>query len=136
MAMVMRKPSVCTNFIPVGYAHTWNATRHADLFIPKRLWKTLEQRFLSLRETVEIGAASFLFANQFRDAGLGIAENSADEILEVVEEMDQRLEGRWITTEEDEYLQRRFWSILKGESFCWTSRIGSGFLRRHPEYLT
>lgn len=52
-------------------------------------------------------------------------------------EMDERLKGTWQTTEEDEELQRRFWSLFKPSELnrVFRSRIGAEFLRQNRELL-
>lgn len=51
--------------------------------------------------------------------------------------MDERLKGMWQTTEEDEELQRRFWSLFKPSELnrVFRSRIGAEFLRQNRELL-
>lgn len=52
-------------------------------------------------------------------------------------EMDERLKGTWQTTEDDEELQRRFWSLFKPSELngIIVSRIGTKFLRQNQELL-
>ena len=51
--------------------------------------------------------------------------------------MDERLKGTWQTTEEDEELQQRFWSLFKPSELnqVFLSRIGAEFLRQNRELL-
>ena len=67
-----------------------------------------------------------------------IIKNTAEEITEVVLEMNQRLDGTWIETDEDVELQNRFkklrenvpkWQVQEGV------RIGASFLRRYQHLL-
>ena len=55
----------------------------------------------------------------------------------LVMEMEARLKGTWQTTEDDEDLQRRFWSLFEDNEYhgeiC--SRIGAEFLRQNRELL-
>jgi hypothetical protein len=51
--------------------------------------------------------------------------------------MEERLKGTWVITEEDEDLQRRFWSLFKpgelhGKIY---SRIGAAFIRKYKALL-
>ena len=138
LASVLRKPSVCTNFIPIGLTHTWRGHQTIpDLFIPKLLWSKADNRMLTLREILQSGCAALLRTEEYEKAGIEVRENSAEDILEVTEEMEQRVSDTWVATEEDERLQRRFWDLLKADQpgYESASRIGAGFLRRHPEYL-
>ncbi|MCP4341953.1 MAG: hypothetical protein GY799_24485 [Desulfobulbaceae bacterium] len=47
--------------------------------------------------------------------------------------MEERLQDRWQTTEEDEDLQRRFWAIVQPEKAYVevVTRIGCEFLRQN-----
>jgi hypothetical protein len=69
--------------------------------------------------------------------GIELVENSPEEILDVVIEMDERLKGTWENSEEDEELQRRFWNIFKVNDLSKVirARIGTKFLRQNKELL-
>ena len=69
--------------------------------------------------------------------GVEVMENTAEEITALAVEMDERLKGTWQTTEEDEELQRRFWSLFKPSELnqVFLSRIGAEFLRQNRELL-
>ena len=69
--------------------------------------------------------------------GIEVIENTPEEILAVAVEMDERLKGIWRTTEEDEELQRRFWSLSKPSELnrVFVARIGAEFLRQNRELL-
>lgn len=54
--------------------------------------------------------------------------------------MDECLKETWVSTEEDEVLQRRFWSIFKSNTSSdlnkvYRSRIRTEFLRQNKELL-
>ena len=66
----------------------------------------------------------------------------AAEIAALALEVDDRINGMWEPTEEDEYLQRRFWSrfeslfeISRLQHGVLLTRIGSEFLRQNRELL-
>ena len=76
------------------------------------------------------------FTQYFKQREIEVIENTPEEIIDVAIEMDERLEGTWKTTEENEDLQRRFWAIygpkkVKSPSF----RIGTEFLRQNRDLL-
>ena len=64
-------------------------------------------------------------------------ENTADEILALAAEMNDRLDGRWVTSGEDEELQERYHKLLPPghHSQGFRSRIGAAFLRQNRELL-
>jgi putative glycosyltransferase (TIGR04372 family) len=131
---IFRRPILYVNLVPLEYAPSWGKN---NLFIPKKYWLEKEQRFMSFREIIESGAGRFLYTNQYVDMGITLIENNPEEILEVTIEMEERLKGTWVTTEDDEDLQRKFWSLyppseLHGKIY---SRIGAAFIRRYQTLL-
>ena len=92
---------------------------------------------MTVEEILESGAGRYLRTQKYENHGIEVLENTPEEIREVVVEMDERLKGTWETTEEDEVLQKRFWSIFgtSGLHGVFRSRIGADFLRQHPKLL-
>ena len=133
-AAMFRRPAALVNVIPFGEANTWNSN---DMFIPKKLWLTEEQRYMTFREIFEQGVSNFNSTGQYRQAGIQPVENTPEEITAFVLEMDDRLNGTWETTKEDEEMQARFWSAFKPLYYHGptVSRIGSDFLRQNQELL-
>lgn len=133
---IFRKPLANVNVIPIDLIHTQGPK---DLFILKKLWLREERRFLKLREIFERGVNCFVRTEQYEEAGIEPVENTAEEITALAVEMDERLKGTWQTTQEDEELQKRFWSLFKpsfqGAHGVIKSRIGADFLRRNRELL-
>ena len=72
----------------------------------------------------------------FAKLNLELIENTSEEIHAVTIELDERLNGTWETTEEDEKLQQRFWDLfgpakLKSPDL----RIGAEYLRQNRDLL-
>jgi putative glycosyltransferase (TIGR04372 family) len=134
VSRVFRRPLLFVNFVPLEYAHTWFPD---GLFIPKKLWLTGESRFLRFREILESGIGRFLKSEEYERDGIEVIENTPEEILAAAVEMDERLKGTWETTEEDEELQRRFWSLFEGSELHGeiVSHIGAEYLREYRELL-
>ena len=131
---IFRKPVAFVNYVPLGTVHTWNPY---DLSIPKKMWLKGQRRFMTFREILESGVGWFTLAKGYEDMGIDLVENSPEEIVALAVEMDERLKGTWQTTEEDEQLQARFWSMFKLNEYhgVFASRIGSSFLRENLELL-
>jgi hypothetical protein len=72
------------------------------------------------------------------DGDIELIKNTAEEITEVVLEMNQRIDGTWIETDEDIELQERFRELRKVVP-QWqvqqSVRIGAAFLRRYKHLL-
>ncbi len=72
------------------------------------------------------------------EGDIEIVKNTGAEITEVVLEMDQRLNGTWIETDEDIELQRRFRKlreVVPKNRVQEDVRIGADFLRRYQHLL-
>ena len=72
--------------------------------------------------------------------GYEFHENTPEEIEDVIMEMEDRLEGRRIYTEEEEALQARYRDILmdavERSNFHYTdARCGTDFLKKNPWFL-
>lgn len=126
--------------VPVAYANAvpgnagWRST---DIFITKKLWWKEQSRFLRYKEIVDWGADNWGSIESFTEAGLEVIENSSDEILALALEMNGRLDGTWVTTDEDEELQERCRAIFPSGHRChnYPSRMGSSFLRQNRELI-
>ena len=134
LPMIFRRPTIVTNMVPLEYLPAWAAN---NLIIVKKLWLRRERRFMTFREILDSGAARFLFSEQYDQLGIDPLENTPEEITDVALEMDERLNGTWHTTEEDQELQRRFWALIEGSEVHGTilSHIGAEFLRQNRELL-
>jgi hypothetical protein len=67
-----------------------------------------------------------------------LLENDPDEILDVVKEMFQRLDGVVAYTEADEHRQRRFVELRHLQDECpapTLTRVGRDYLRKHEKLL-
>ncbi|MFA4849316.1 MAG: TIGR04372 family glycosyltransferase [Methanoregula sp.] len=134
IAGIFRRPILFVNYAPLEYVPSWDKN---NIFIPKKHWLDKEQRLMSFREIIESGAGRFLCTNQYLEMGITLIENTPEEIREVAIEMEERLKGIWVTTEEDEELQRRFWSLYKPSELHGKiySRIGAAFVRKYQTLL-
>lgn len=131
---IFRRPVAWVNYVPLELAPTWSAS---DLFIPKKLWLREERRFLTFLEILDSRIGRFRRTEEYEQLGVEVIENTSEEITGLVVEMDERLKETWQMSEEDEELQRRFWSLFKRSELNRTflSRIGAEFLRQNRELL-
>ncbi len=136
--LIFNRPVALTNVIDV----TGPATGSRDLTIFKKLWLIEEKRFMTFREIFARGVYIWLNVKQYtqeeyKQAGIEPIENSADEILALAKEMNERLDGTWVGNDEDEELQIRFRSLFP-PGFPWEGfpgRIGAEFLRQNRQLL-
>jgi putative glycosyltransferase (TIGR04372 family) len=131
---IFRRPIVWVNMTTLEYAPTWS---EQDIFIPQKCWLRAEDRLLTFREVIERRISRYEHCTDFDDAGVDLIPNTAEEILALALEMDARLNGTWVAAEEDEALQKQFWSFwqpsdVNSEFKC---RVGTQFLRDHQDLL-
>lgn len=129
-----RRPIVYVNFLPFESIPSWSVD---SITIPKKLWLTREKRYMKFREILGSSVGRFDTSQDYHSFGIEIVENSPDEILDVVLEMDDRLKGTWKATNEEEELQKKFWSLFKSSPMhgAFLSRIGAKFLSQNRELL-
>lgn len=132
--MIFRRPSVWFNVVPLEFIPSWGLS---PLFIPKKLFSRKMERFLKFREILESDIGRFSKTDQYDREGIEVIENTSEEILSVVIEMDERLKGTWKGAPEDDELQRSFWSLFKTSELHGVirARIGAHFLRNNKELL-
>ncbi len=140
--LIFRRPIAYVNMVPLGYLFTF---RTGFLGITKHHRLATDHRELTLREIFSLGVGFCQETAAYTAKGVILEENSPEEILDLVTEMDERLRGCWQSSADDEELQRRFWEIyptdavdvhqgrpLHGEI---RARFGSKFLRKNPAWL-
>ena len=134
VSAIFRKPLIYANMVPLKYFPSWIPE---DLLIPKKLWLHEEGRYLTFREILNSEIGVFVKTEQYDRLGIQAIENTPEELTSVAIEMDERLNGTWETTEEDEDLQRRFWSLFKPDELnpVFLSRVGTEFLRQNRQLL-
>ena len=72
----------------------------------------------------------------FSKLELELIENTPEEIRAVTIEMDERLNGTWEDTKEDEELQQRFWALFGPDKLKSPDlRIGAEYLRQNKDLL-
>ncbi|MDO8662352.1 MAG: TIGR04372 family glycosyltransferase [Candidatus Omnitrophota bacterium] len=131
---VFRRPLVYVNWVPLLRCPAFYV--HNALLIPKKFILKKEKRELTFREIIFSPIGSTFEKGVFDRMGIELIENTPEEITAVALEMDERFNGRWKTTDEDEELQRRFWKLF--ESYELNNpgvRIGAEFLRQHKYLL-
>jgi putative glycosyltransferase (TIGR04372 family) len=132
-SMCFRVPTLYVNFIPVDLLVNWGSS---NITIFKHYWSTQEKRFLTLSEILDSGVGASYDAHRLKEVGVEIVDNSPEEILDAVREMEARLDGAWEETPEDTQLQRAFWEIFtrRHPNREYVARIGAAFLRGNPNW--
>ncbi len=110
-----------------------------DLFIFQKLYDKKQQRFLNLVEMMQMDMETMYNGHAYEELGIDIIKNTAEEILDVAVEMNERIDGKWIESEEDRMLQDKFFTIrdtwIEEHKLEWGCqlryRVGAKFLREN-----
>ena len=126
-------PCALTNLIPVSTL--W--FNRMDISIPKLIWSRRLGRYLRLDEIFVTAVANFHYASLYDDEEVKPVENSAQDILLLVTEMLDRLDGRWVDAPGDAELLAWAQALFKPEhhAFGSAARMAVSFLRQHGELL-
>ena len=132
--MIFRRPLAMTNLIALENMLSWG---ESYISLPKKLWLKNEKRFLTFREILDSEIGRFEESQKYAERGIEIIENTAEEILDLAVEMEERLKGTWQTTPEDEELQKKIWSLFKQNDLnnVIRARVGTKFLRQNKGLL-
>ena len=130
---IFNRPSAAANWIPLCNP----PLSKKSIFILKKLWHIEKKRFLTWPEIIENGAFEWSEAQEYEQAGIEVVENTGEEILELGREVNDRIDGRWKSEEEDEHLQERYCALFppghKGRNS--PARLGVQFLRQNKMLL-
>ena len=134
VSMAFRRPLATVNYVPLEQTWTWIEN---GVFIPKKLWSKDQGRYLSFREIMETPIGLFAHNDLYKEHGISVMPNTELEILEVVKEINGRIDGSWSYSDEDEYLQSQFVKLFQSSSYHGPilTRIGAHFLRHNQELL-
>jgi putative glycosyltransferase (TIGR04372 family) len=134
VASVFGRPSCLANLAPLSTVLPYGA---GDLGIPKLLYSEREQRYLSFAEAFAAPVSNFRFSELYREAGVRLEENSTDDIVLLLVEALDRLDGKATYTTEDEKRQARFKALMRPGHYSLgaPSRVGRDFLRTYERFL-
>lgn len=111
--LIFRRPIVYVNMVPPGWLFTFSKR---FLAITKHHFSAQENRELTLHEIFSNGVGYCTSNSEYQSKGVRLVDNTPEEILDVVIEMAERLEGVWSPREDDDVLQRKFWEIFPADA--------------------
>jgi len=138
--ILFRNPVSYINYCPTQITEIINQGIYQWPFITKHAWHEGKLRFLSQRGLFELGLDGAAEAHVFKNAGVELIDNTAEEIRDLAIEIDQRLKNNWVPQEGDEELQEKYWAVFikyapSVQQNNIKPRIGSAFLRKHRYLL-
>lgn len=139
------KPLAFVNYVPLGCSGWGSFPRVGEehLLIFKKYYSTDLERFLTIKEMFVVENMCGFDGHKYEKLNIQIVENSAEEILDLAIEMNERLDGIWNETEEDCKRQQQFWTIMMEhckntadvfENDIFHCNIGARFLEKN-EFL-
>ena len=136
VADVFRRPIVFVNYVPLMDLESWGPY----ITVPKKLTWAATNRPLSLSEQVE---HTSLNGHYYRDNGIRVHDMKADQITDVVLEMEMRLAGTFSTNQNIEKLNQGFWNELRGfpefqKYHGWVhpnARLGTSYLNESKDWF-
>lgn len=133
IAAIFGTPIAGTNFVFLEIP----PYRKGDLFLPKKIRSIAENRLLTFPEIFDRRIGKWFVGHNFTKANLEVIENTPDEILGLVQEMNETLDGRFRHTEEDKELQCRYHALIRPYHYCYRTpvKVGALFLRENKYLL-
>ena len=132
IASAFNKPTVLADSYTLNYSTFGNS----DLNIFQLAWSRADKKLMPFDWI--IAHNDWAQRRALIQGDVEIVKNTAEEITEVVLEMNQRIDGTWVETDEDIELQERF-KKLRQHQPPWkvqqSVRIGAAFLRRYKHLL-
>ncbi len=134
VANVFGRPSVTVNNAPLSCVLS---VCQDDISVPKLVWSTKEERYLSFKEIFSSSVANYRYGEAYDRAALRVVDNMPDDIQGAVIEMLDRIEGKLVYTEDDKELQRRFKLLMNKTHYSYgsLSHIGRDFMQKYSHLL-
>mgnify|MGYP001496879313 CR=1 FL=1 len=101
----------------------------------KKYWLINEKRFLTIKEILSSGVGRFHRTEEFKNSGIELIDNTKEEIIDANLEMTQRINGKWVESEEEKELQKLFWKQFEKSNLHgnFLGKIGSKFLKQNQK---
>ena len=148
-AMLLAKPMIITNapLLTTRYDAVAFISPDKDIALLKKLWDSKNNRYLTIQDMLnyevnicvqEPNIAGAVF-REYKDRGIVPVDNTPEEILAVVKEMNERIDGTVQYDELDIELQARYREIVDNypmkENVLNNWRLGAVFLRENQWLL-
>jgi len=107
---IFRRPILYVDHVPFGIINTFSKRNIATT---KKHYLIEENRYMHLEEILKSPAMWYPNSHDFKFLGkIRLDESSPEEIKNVVLEMEGRYSNTWVTSDEDEQMQKYFWSLF------------------------
>lgn len=128
MAGFFGRPVLIINtFMLVYGAESIPYTGH-DMLILQKSWSKQKGRYLNLYEMMDVANRSDIYKSNYDKNGIRLVKNTEQEIYEAVVEMNQKMNGEWVETEEEREAVGKYFHII-----CeWEKRHSNVIARKKP----
>ena len=109
ISSILRKRILYVNFIPFDLGHL-SYCSPGSIILPKKIFDKEKSRFLTFKENLTINFQTFQKNNLFK-----VINNSPEEILDSVIEMEEKIRGE--NNQEKEKLNNLFWKSVTDYNF-------------------
>jgi putative glycosyltransferase (TIGR04372 family) len=134
MATVFGTPVACANMSPLSSVFPWGKN---DVGMPQLYWSTRLGRLMTFEEVMSSPCSNFRFSTSYKEAGIELIKNSAEEIKDLALEMHAKCLGVFNETREDVHLQARMKSLFRPGHYLYgsSSTVSTLFLRKYSYLL-
>ncbi len=105
-------PMLMTNMVPICYGFESCPNTGFDMYIIKKYYSQKEKRYLNLYEILDASNECDMYNSRFRKRGIILENNTEDEILEATKEMNERIDGCWVISAEEEEDMKKYHLIM------------------------
>lgn len=130
---IFRRPIAVVNYVPI---RLMMPTIREGIFIPKSFHNTYENRQLTFYEIFDSELSTLSDGSLFEKLNVEVRENTPEQIIDIVHELNLRIDDKWVDTEEDIKLQKMFWEIFNSDiEFSTRFTISTTYLRKNKHLL-
>lgn len=113
ISSISRKKIVYVNLIPLNLDHL-SYCSPGSIILPKKIFDMKKSRFLTFSENLKINFDIHHEADPYKKNNLKVVNNSPEDILKVIIEMEEKIKGKNI--EEEGKLNDLFWKNITGDN--------------------
>lgn len=107
------KPILQTNTLIIAFGWEGMPYTKYDMYILKKYYLEREKRYLNLYEMMNIMQRCNEMTSNYHRLEVRIENNTEEEIFLAVQEMNMRIDGQWVETEEEKEAQEKYRKIME-----------------------
>ena len=138
LSTIFDVPVASTNMIPYGEC----GRKSTDIFIVKKCRNKKTKKIMPIKKMMELGMVGDWFTEaeitEFEKNNIEFEENNADEIKDLAEEMNNRIDKKWESNDDEVLLQKKYREITNIKCFDespFPGKVGYKFLKKNKELL-